>query len=261
MKIYLAYFAKFLKARLSYKFDFFAGIIANAISTGSSLIFILLLLDGTRVTNLQGWTQPEVLFIYGYSMIPLAIFGLLAPNLYQFGDKYIIQGQFDRVLLRPLSTLPQVLFESFNLDALGSLTVGIITTSIAASRLNLEFAFLDIVWFAISTIAAAIILLSFFVSLASIAFHFEDRLGLAAPMYNLIVFGRYPITIFSKLIQFILQWVVPFAFVAFYPATHFFTERGFGFYTYLSPVVALATATLTYFVWNFGVSRYASTGN
>ena len=61
----------------------------------------------------------------GCSTISTALFGILAPNLYSFGDRFVIQGQFDRVLLRPVNSLCQVLFESFNVESVGSLLVGI----------------------------------------------------------------------------------------------------------------------------------------
>jgi ABC-2 type transport system permease protein len=93
------------------------------------------------------------------------------------------------------------------------------------------------------------------------SFHFEDRLGISSPVFNLVTFGRYPITIFNSTIQFILKWVLPFAFVAFFPATHFLHREGFEVLCYSTPVVAVVTALLASLVWQFGVSKYSSTGN
>lgn len=259
--IYAAYFAQFLKSKLAYKANFFASIVANMLVTGSGILFILLLVDGESITALKGWNRHEVMFIYGYSMISMAIFSTFAPNLYQFGDKYIIQGQFDRVLLRPLDSLAQVLFESFNLESVGSLTVGCVLLAYASHQLAVDFTVADYIWLIVSSFAGGAILLSFFVFLASLSFHFEDRLGVAAPFFTMIMFGRYPTPIFSQALQFILRWLVPFAFVAFYPATHFLSHPGFAKYCYLTPVVALACAGLARASWEFGVSRYSSTGN
>lgn len=259
--IFLAYFAKFLKAQLEYRFNFFAGIFANMLVALSGLLFVFFLVDGKQIESLQGWTRSEVLFIYGYSMMSMALFSCVAINLYGFGDRYIIQGQFDRILLRPLNTLGQVLFESFNLEALGTFCVGLATLGYAAAQLGLHFSLLDVAWLLFSSVSGAIILCSVFVILASVSFHFEDRMGIAPPFYNLIAFGRYPLPIFNRLIQFILSWIVPFAFVAFYPATHFFNRRGYEFLCYFSPLMALIFLSLAWLAWQFGVSRYESTGN
>ncbi len=259
--IYLAYFAQFFKARLAYRADFLASLAANVVVGASGMLFIVFLIDGNQVQALRGWSREQVLFIYGYSMIGMAIFNTVALNLYSFADRYVIQGNFDRVLLRPLNSLCQVLFESFNIEAAGSLCLGIAVIFYSARKLHLVFGPWDYLWLVISGISGGIILLSVFVLLASQSFHFEDRLGVTAPVYNLINFSRYPLTIFHPVIQFILSWVVPFGFVAFYPATHFFRQSQFAVFCYLTPVVAVFSFGIASASWCFGVSRYSSTGN
>ncbi len=261
MKIYSQYFIQFLKSKLEYKLDFFAEIFANIVTSFSGLLFIFFLMDGEQISHLKDWSRDEVFFIYGYSLIPLALFGCVALNLYRFGDRYIIQGAFDRILLRPLDSLAQVLFESFNLESIGSLIVGLVIFFYFGSRLEIELGFIDYLWLLLSAVSGSVILLSVFVFLASLSFHFEDRLGIAAPVYNLSRFGRYPLPIFNKLIQFVLKWVIPFAFVAFYPATHFLDRKEYLIFCYASPLISLIWAMLTYQMWKFGVSKYASTGN
>ena len=261
VNIYSRYFLQFLKARLSYRGDFIASIFSSIVVSLSGLLFVLFLVDGKEVQSLRGWTQAEVLFIYGYSFLATAMFSTVAPNLYGFGDRYVIQGQFDRVLLRPLSTLPQVLFDSFNLESLGNFVVGTTVIILASSKLGISFGFGDVVWLLVSSFSGAVILLSVFVTLASMSFHFEDRLGISAPFFNLLNFGRYPVTIFNRSIQVLLSFVVPFAFVAFYPATHFFAREEFRAFCYATPFVAFLTAAVAWMSWRFGVSRYASTGN
>lgn len=259
--VYGAYFSKFLKARLSYKGDFLASMMASALVSVSGLLFVFFLIDGETVPELKGWSRDEVLFIYGYSMLPLAIFSLLSPNLYQFGDRYVIQGQFDRVLLRPLNTLGQVVFETFNLESIGNFVVGICVLVYAKGQLGLEFTLVDYGWLLLSSVSGAMILVSVFVFFASLSFHFEDRLGISAPVFNLIAFGRYPLPIFNNLIQFILSWVIPFAFVSFFPATHFLNHNEFSFLCYFSLVVAVLSLLVAAIAWIFGVSRYSSTGS
>ncbi len=105
------------------------------------------------------------------------------------------------------------------------------------------------------------ILLSVFIVLSSLSFHFEDRVGVAPPFYNLIMFGRYPVTIFNAVLQFILSWVIPFAFIAFYPATRFLGRAEFIAYCYATPVVALFCFFVANLAWGYGVRHYASAGN
>ena len=261
LTIYFAYFNQFLKTRLAYRGDFIASIFSNILVTIFGILFIIVLIDGQTVMDLEGWSRNEVLFIYGYSMVAMAIFSTLSPNLYQFGDRYIIQGEFDRVLLRPVNSLFQVLFESFNLESMGSLAVGLLVTFTTASSMGIHFGFIDYLWLLISAVSGGIILLSVFVTLASVSFHFEDRIGIAPPVYNIITFGRYPLPVFNEAIQFVLRWIIPFGFVAFYPATHFLSKTGFELFCYGTPVMALICVSVAGLAWHFGVSRYSSTGS
>jgi ABC-2 type transport system permease protein len=259
--VYFAYFRQFLIARLSYKADFFASIVANAVATLSGILFVVFLINGDSVQSIQGWSREEVLFVYGYSMLSMALFSTFAVNLYRFGDRYVIQGQFDRVLLRPVNSLFQVIFESFNLDTLGSLFSGVLLLIYSSRKLHIVYGPADVLWLLFSTISGAVILLSVFVAVASVSFHFEDRIGISAPVYNMINFGRYPISIFNRPLQFLLSWIIPFAFVAFYPATHFLQREGFTVFCYLTPVIAFLSAAAAAAAWRFGVAKYSSTGN
>ena len=96
--IFAAYFAQFLKTRMAYRADFFAEVGATILGTAASLAFVLALFS--RIDDLNGWHRDEILFIYGLSLVPYGIFAMVSWNLYEFGDHYIIEGNFDRVLLR-----------------------------------------------------------------------------------------------------------------------------------------------------------------
>ncbi len=261
LRIYSFYFTQFLKRRLAYRMDFLLGMLSSVFSAVSGLIFILLLIDGHTIPQLQGWSRDEVLFIYAFSMLSTSLFLILAPNLFRFGDRYIIQGEFDRVLLRPLNSLAQVIFESFNLDSLGSTFLGGGLLFYAARRLSLSFGFFEFFWLIVGACSGAVILLAVFVSLASVSFHFEDRIGISPPFWNLIMFGRYPTPIYDRFLQILLRWVIPFAFIAFYPATFFLRPNDYTLYCFLTPLVALFFSFIALASWNFGVSRYTSTGN
>ena len=97
--------------------------------------------------------------------------------------------------------------------------------------------------------------------LTAVSFWFEDRVGIVPPVFNMLTFGRYPLTIYNVFIQFMLSWIIPFGFASFYPTTHFLGRASFDTYFYLVPVVAASFFVLALFVWNRGVENYSSTGS
>ena len=59
-------------------------------------------------------------------MIPYGLFNVLSLNLYEFGNTYIMEGKFDRVLLRPVSSLFQILFENFRVESFHEALTGVV---------------------------------------------------------------------------------------------------------------------------------------
>jgi len=181
-------------------------------------------------------------------------------NLYEFGELYIIEGRFDRVLLRPIHTLFQVIFEKFRLESLQEVVTGFVVIAICVRRLQLALGAVDYLWFALMIVCGAAIYMAVFLILTAVSFWFEDRVGIVPPVFNMLNFGRYPLTIYNVFIQFMLSWIIPFGFASFYPTTHFLGRNSFALYFHLVPVVAVGFSVLAVVVWNRGVANYSSTG-
>ncbi len=259
IRLFLLYFAQYAKVRLAYKADFFIAFFSSMAATVFGFGFVLVLFS--KIPRLQDWSFSEILFLYGFSLIPLGFFNVVSWNLYEFGDIYIIQGRFDRILLRPVDTLFQVIFEKFRVESLQEVVTGVVVVAIAARRLHLAWRPPDYLWFALMVLCGALIYLSVFLILTAVSFWFEDRVGIVPPVFNMLNFGRYPLTIYNVFIQFLLSWIIPFGFASFYPTTHFLGRDAFRPYFHLVPAVAAFFFVLAVIVWNKGVENYSSTGS
>jgi ABC-2 type transport system permease protein len=258
LRLFVQYFAQYAKVRLAYKADFIIAFFSSMAATVLGFGFILVLF--TKIPKLKGWSFEEVLFLYGFSLIPLGVFNVISWNLYDFSELYIVEGKFDRLLLRPISTLFQVIFEKFRLESLQEVATGIGVIVYCVHKLHLHMVPLDLLWLAAMTLCGSVIYLSVFLILTAVSFWFEDRIGIVPPVFNMLNFSRYPLTIYNVFIQFLLSWIIPFAFATFYPTTHFLGRTAFALYFHLVPVVAGGFMLLAIIVWNRGVSNYSSTG-
>ncbi len=257
--IFGAYFAQFVKTRLAYRMDFFVDTFGVMVSIAIQLAVLTTLFS--KVTALQGWSFEQVLFIYGFSLVPLGLFNLISVNLYQFADRYIIQGKFDRVLLRPVNTLAQVLCESFNVSGLNEIALGTAIIVWAGLRMGLEVGVLDVVAVLVMAPTGALVYLGVFLAITSISFWIEDKMGIGPPVYNVIRFSRYPLTIYSLPVRLLLTFVLPFAWVAFYPATWFIGDGNLRLVAALTPLVGVVVFSGAVLVWRRGVANYSSTGS
>jgi ABC-2 type transport system permease protein len=252
------YLAQYAKVRLSYRADFLIGVSTSIAASLFALGFVVVLFQ--KVPQLAGWQFGEVLFLYGFSLIPFGLFNIISLNLYDFGNNYIIEGKFDRVLLRPVSSLFQVMFEVIRIESAHEVLTGLIIVWLAARRLGLEWTPVDAALLMVFAVSGAVIYVAVFLVLSCMSFWMEDRIGVHPPVWNLIAFGRYPLTIYSAWVQFILSWMVPFGFAAFYPSVRLLGREEFRSYAALVPVVAAAFFAGALLLWKRGVRAYSSTG-
>ena len=253
------YFVQYCKVRLAYRADFFVAFFTSMTATVLGFGFILVLFS--KIPRLQGWSFYEVLFLYGFSLIPLGFFNVLSWNLYDFSNLYIIQGRFDRILLRPVNSMFQILFEKFRIESLQEAVTGTAVVWLCSRELDIGWEAADVGWFILMSLSGAVIYLSVFILLTSVSFWFEDKVGITPPVFNMLTFGRYPLTIYNGFIQFMLSWIIPFAFASFYPTTHFLGREEFATHFYLVPFMATAFTALAATVWTRGVRNYSSTGS
>lgn len=259
LRLLVQYFGQYSKVRMAYKGDFFIAVITSLTATILGFGFMLVLFS--KIPRLQDWSFYEVLFLYGFSLLPLGFFNVLSWNLYDFSNIYVIQGRFDRVLLRPVSSLFQILFEKFRLESLQEVVTGLAVVALCSTRLGLVWQISDMAWFLIMVASGAVIYISVFLLLTTVSFWFEDRVGIVPPVFNMLTFGRYPITIYNNFIQFMLSWIIPFAFASFYPTTRFLGREAFASYFYAAPAVAALFFSLALWLWHHGVRNYSSTGS
>jgi ABC-2 type transport system permease protein len=256
--LFFDYFSQYAKVRVSYRGDFFISLATSFAATIFALSFVVVLFQ--KVPQLAGWRFEEVLFLYGFSLIPYGIFNVISLNLYDFGSTYIIEGKFDRVLLRPISSLFQVLFETFRIESLQEVATGVFCMWWATHHLGLAWTPAKVAMLFFFGLCAGIIYISVFLILSTVSFWFEDRIGVHPPVWNVMAFGRYPLSIYSGIVQFFLCWIIPFGLASFYPSVRMLGRTISPQYAPLVPVVAVVFLTFAISLWNFGTRHYSSTG-
>lgn len=252
------YLLMLLKARMAYRTDFFVQVASDLLLQAVDIVFLLVLF--TRVRALGGWTFEEALFIYGFFLVPFALFNATFAALSEVGGRYILRGELDRVLVRPLGSLLQVQLELLRPQALNGMLLGIAVIWVASARLELVWTGLDVVLAALSIIGAWLVYGGVYIAIASVNFWTQDRAGLFPIAYNLITFGRYPMTVYPAVVRFLLTFVVPYGFLAFYPAAGLLRED-FQTIAWFTPLVGGLTFGAGLLLWKRGLTRYEGAGS
>ncbi|MCH5586558.1 ABC-2 family transporter protein [Shimazuella sp. AN120528] len=257
-QIFWEYVKQYMKARLAYRLDLVVKFLTDLISQSFNLIFIIVVFGHTK--QLGGWNQAEVVFIYGYFLLPWAIFGTFF-NLWSFNDRYIIKGELDRVLTRPVHSLLQIIMESMTPESLIGVVTGLAVMGYGASQLNLDWAWYDSILMILFTLGGVLVYGGIFIALTSISLYTDSKTDIQPIVFNVSNYGRYPVNIYSRFVQFVLTWILPFAFVGFYPASFLLDRGDWRFYAYITPVVGLVYFSIAVLLWNRGIRHYRGAGN
>ncbi|MDQ1911605.1 ABC-2 family transporter protein [Paenibacillus sp. GD4] len=252
------YLKNYMKTRLTYRSDFWIEVMSDLLFNVLNLFFILIVFQHTA--RIDEWTEQQVLFIYGYFMVPYGLF-ITFFNLWGFSEKYIVKGELDRILTRPAYNLIQLILENMDPSSLFSALVGFLIMVYSGSQLGLDLMWYDPFVFVALVLGSIMIYGGVYIFFTSLSFFSDSPTGILALLWNLQNYGRYPMTIYNRLLGFMLTWVLPFGFVGFYPAAYFLDRANWGMFALLTPLVGLVFLTFGLTVWNYGVKRYRGAGS
>lgn len=258
LSLVLDYLKNFMKTRLTYRSDFWIEVISDLLFQGVNLFFILVVFLHTDL--LGGWTQAQVLFIYGFFMVPYGVFGCFF-NLWGFAERYLVKGEMDRVLTRPAHNLVQLMLENMDPASLMGSVAGLVIMGFSWPHLDVGLSWYDPLVFLLLVASAILIYGGVYIALTAISFFVDAPTGILPLIWNIQNYGRYPINVYNKTMTVVLTWVLPFAFVGFYPAAYFLDRANWGGMAMLTPAVAVVFGIIGLFVWNNGVRRYRGAGS
>jgi ABC-2 type transport system permease protein len=263
LRIAIFYCAQALKMNMEYRLDFLVECLAVLAMQYTKLLTVDLIFRNfhSMTDHTRQWDRYEVFFIFGFSLLPMSLFTSFSMSFYMFSDKYLVGGELDRLLMRPLSSLFQLMVEGIAFDFFADMGLGIAVMLYAWPHLGLEFSASALIQMVLLVIGAAGVLTGIFLALISLSFWSQDRLSILPPVYNLLNFAQFPITIYTPFIRILLTWIIPFAFAAFYPAAGFLKNaEAFRTYSLLSPLAGVVCMAVGIGVWKLGKRRYSGAG-
>jgi len=260
-KVYARIIASRVRSQLAYPTSFALDVLSQLLGQSMELLAILVIF--TQVTSLGGFTAGEVVLIYGLAATAFGLADLAVGQVEALPD-YIRTGEFDVILLRPLGALPQLLSADVQLRRVGRVAVGL--AALAWALRDVEWTPLRVAVAVVAPLSGAVLLSAIWIAANCVSFWLVDGGEVAKPVtYGSDFATSYPITVYGPWLRRVMCFLVPSAFVAYFPALAL-TGRpdplGFPDFTrYCSPLVAAAMVGVAALVWRTGVRRYQGTGS
>ena len=251
-----------VRSQLQYRTSFALELLATTLIVFLDFVMILVLF--AHVDALGGWTVEEVALLYGIACIAFAIADLVVGHLDVFPNM-IRDGTFDLLLVRPVSSLFQVVASEFALRRLGKALQGLAVLTVALARLDVDWTLGRMAMIPIAVAAGAVIYSAVWVALATIAFWIVDAIEFVnAFTYGGNFLSQYPINLFAEWVRGLVVFLIPVAFVAYFPALYVIDKPdplGLpGALRFGSPVVAVVSSVGAGLIWRFAVRHYRSAG-
>lgn len=252
-----------IRSQLQYRVSFALDLVGNVLISFLDFAAILILFE--NVPALDGWTLHEVAFLYASTCISFAFVDLVIGHLDLF-PRMIREGTFDLVLVRPRGTLFQVIASDFAIRRFGKALQGLLVFVFALTGLDIDWDADRIAMLGVMLVAGGLIFASVWIAGATIAFWTVD----GGEFTNAFTYGgnfltQYPISIYGEWLRRFLAFVVPMAFVCYFPALYILGKPDpLGFpraFQFASPLVALAAAVAAGAVWTIAVRHYRSVGS
>ncbi len=260
VRIYLRLVGMQLRAAVEYRADFWIGILGAVLMHGSGLVFISVLF--AHMPNVAGWTGWQVAMLYGLTMIPTGLREMLADGIWTLRGQ-INRGEFDRVLVRPLSPAVQTMTSLASIHGSGNFLLGLVVFLVAASRAGIDWSVWKVLWVLV-TVGCGLAIVTAMSFIANLMGFWEPGTlsGLPFMIANVVEFAKFPLELYGWAIRFLITFVLPYGFISYYPGLVLLDKQtGWRYLGYATPLATLLIALATAWLWRKGLSRYQGVGH
>jgi ABC-2 type transport system permease protein len=257
--LYARFTAQNLKIKLEYKADFTIMLITGAALQLLGLLFLGALFS--RIPSIQGWTMWEIVLILAAIFFTEGAVSFAFEGVWRI-VRMINLGDLDRILLRPVSPILQVVVSDLGAHGIGNMVTGTVLMAVALGRARIAWTADRILFLPVLLGSAVVIRAAISLAANSSGFWLTSFYNTFPFMvHQMADFAKYPATLFSEPIRFLVTAILPYAFIGYIPAVYLFDKEPWGIAAWLAPLVAVWCALLARWIFYRGLRKYDSPGN
>ncbi len=215
-----------------------------------------------RFGQIKGWEFFEVALCFAIIHIAFSVSECFARGFDSFSS-LIVNGEFDRLLVRPRNTVVQVLGSKFEFTRVGRLLQSTSVLVWALMNLSINWDVIKVLTLIFMTISGVLIFVGIYILAATMCFWTVQGLEVA----NIFTDGgremaQYPLNIYQKWVTKFFTYVIPFGTVNYLPLNYILGKSDGNDLLYLlTPVIGSLFILPCLIVWKIGVRHYRSTGS
>lgn len=215
----------------------------------------LIIIISSQTKLIAGYNLWQMVLFYAtFNLIDTAA-QLLLREVYRFRN-YVLSGDFDYFLTKPISPLFRSLFGGSDILDLPMFLISIALVVFTINQLgDVQIQFIATYFLLVSS--ALIIAISFHILVIALGV-ITTEIDNAIMLYrDLTQMGRFPVDIYREPISWFITFVIPVGVMMTFPAKSLLGELSTGLLI-LSPIIAMISLFLSYKFWKFSLSKYSS---
>ncbi len=215
--------------------------------------------------DVAGWDYGQLAFLYGLAVISHALSMIFFVQGWFMGN-YVIMGEFDRYMLRPMNVLYQFVFTKFNLIGITDLIPGVLVFVYGCIQVDFAFSLRNVLTILIVLVGATFIRGGVYLIIGSTSFWTQSATDYGA--YTQEFFDKtttYPLSMYPESVQLLFTFFIPIGWVSFYPAAELMGIEAGNFMPGMAPFISLGAGAVVFviaaLVFYHGLKKYESAGN
>ena len=262
LKFYTSIYRKILvqdlKSKMSYRADFIISTFGMIMTNLAGFVTFLILF--LNFPTINGWDYYHMLFLYGFSLVALTPVQCFFDNNWNL--RFMVQsGDFIKYCFRPVNVFFYFMSEVFDVKGLGQLAFGIGTIAYAWSKIGLAVNALVILKLIVFLFTASLFMIAIMNFAAATCFWIKGSGYVMVIMFRFKDFAKYPSSIFQGIFKVIFTFIIPIAFIAYYPSLVILEPGNVPVLSWISPLLGLLFFYASYKFWLLGVRKYDFTGS
>ena len=258
IRLYMKYVSLNVRSAMQYKASLLLMTMGQLLVSFSTFFGIHFMFQ--RFSSVKGYTYHEVLLCFAIVLMEFSIAEMFARGFDMFAG-IVRRGEFDRILVRPRSTILQVLGAKFELSRAGRLAQAVIIFIYALSRNTVVWSWQRVGTLALMLIGGTLLFAGLFLIYAALCFFTLEGLE----FMNVFTdggkeYGKYPVDVYGNRVLQFSTFVIPYALVQYYPL-QYLTGRSDNALLALCPLGVGVFLLAAYGLWRVGVRRYTSSGS
>ncbi len=253
----------YLKGKMAYHCALLFELIANTILIG--VYFAGFMVIFRNFESIAGWSKYEVLFMFTTSWVSYSFSCFFFWSPMKDMGELVRTGKFDLYLTRPIPPLLYMVLQQFQYTFIPRLVFSLVFWLYSMGRLSIAWSIPSLLFYVLNMLSAFVIFSAITVFTGTISFwaiKSEEIVSLLTNNnYGLKNYTDYPLPVYSKGMQALLTFVVPYAFTGYYPVALLLGKSvEYPLLCYAPPLVALIAGFGSCAFWKSGLRHYGSAG-